>query len=90
MRSIYTLGLKVLELLETIHDSGYVHNDLSLDKIAVGLNQRVIPDKSKDCFENKSLHIIDYTYMTPFIDLKTRKHLRQEKVKGIFNVNNDF
>ena len=34
--SIYQLGFKILEILEVIHRAGYIHNDISLDKINLG------------------------------------------------------
>ena len=33
--SIYTLGLKTLDILEVIHRAGYVHNDISLENIVL-------------------------------------------------------
>lgn len=36
--SIYHLGLTVLEILEQIHASGYVYNDLKLDNLLIGFH----------------------------------------------------
>ena len=33
--STYTLGMKILGMLEIIHEAGYVYNDLSMDKIVL-------------------------------------------------------
>ena len=35
-KSVYDFGLRVLELLETIHAAGYTYNDLKLENILVG------------------------------------------------------
>lgn len=90
--SVYVLGCKLLDILENIHKAGYVHNDLSLDKIVHGLNQklRTKDDQVTNCFEDVSLHITDFTYARPYIDFKTGKHLKQDKVNVPLNINNDF
>ena len=36
--SIFQIGLSVLNILELVHDSGLVFNDLKPDNILVGLN----------------------------------------------------
>ena len=36
--SIATLGIKMVKILEMVHATGNVHNDLGLDKIVIGLN----------------------------------------------------
>ena len=37
LTSIYELGIKLLDMLQIVHDAGYVHNDLSLSSIAVSI-----------------------------------------------------
>ena len=34
--SIATLGIKMVKILEMVHATGNVHNDLGLDKIIIG------------------------------------------------------
>ena len=34
--SVYSLGIKILTLLECVHETGYVFNDLKLDNLMVG------------------------------------------------------
>ena len=43
-----------------------------------------------DYFSGKELHLIDFKFMTPYIDLKTGKHLKNEKVSCIQNMKNDL
>ena len=91
--SIYKLGCKLLDVLEVIHNAGYVHNDLSLERIVLGHDQKLKPNiafDTDDCFENVDLHLVDFTFMTPYVDERTGEHLKKEKVKELFNVKNDF
>ena len=39
--SIYMIGLKVLDILEVVHRAGYVHNDISLDKVLLAQGQLI-------------------------------------------------
>jgi len=81
MVSLYEFGSRLLDILEIIHRAGYVHNDLSLEKIVIGPNQ-FIPsalakmDQTENLFDEKSVHIVDFEYMTPYIDFKTKNHLK--------------
>ena len=49
--SIYSLGCKLLDQLEVFHDAGYIFNDLSLDKIMLGIGQNIMDDYEDDEFE---------------------------------------
>ena len=67
MVSIYELGSNLLDLLEQMHCCGYVHNDLTLDKIVLGPNQLIPPqtpkqknDATENMFSDKSVHIVDF------------------------------
>lgn len=35
-KTIFQLGLQMLEIFEKIHESGYIYNDLKLDNIVIG------------------------------------------------------
>ena len=41
LMSIYMIGLKVLDILEVVHRAGYVHNDISLDKVLLAQGQLI-------------------------------------------------
>ena len=38
--------------MEIIHESGYIHNDISLDKINLGQKQKIDLEINKDGTEN--------------------------------------
>lgn len=42
------------------------------------------------CFSGLTLHVMDFSYMTPYIDFKTGKQLKKAKVDEEFRVNNEF
>ena len=39
--SVYSLGIKLLDILELIHNSGLVYNDLKPDNILIGPNDKI-------------------------------------------------
>ena len=90
--SVYTMGLKILDILEVVHRAGYVHNDISLDQILLAQGQKIqINDPERDnFFDEKSFHMNNIAYMTPYIDFKSKKHLKQEKVQRGINIKNEF
>ena len=63
--SILHLGLSLLNILEVIHESGQVYNDLKPDNILIGLNQKV-PNLGKkfeeNIFKNIDFHLIDFGF----------------------------
>ena len=72
--NIYDFGLKLLDFFETIHKAGFVLNELTLNEIRLGHNQKVSSSKLKhlfdSCFNAKTLHLTDFTYATPFYDFE--------------------
>ena len=46
--------------------------------------------KAKNYIDGKFLHLIDFSTMTPYLDLKTGKHLKMEKVNQPLDLRNEF
>ena len=65
--SIFNLGLQLVNILELIHDSGLVYNDLKPDNILLGFGLQ-LPDTSRnehmDIFENIGLNLVDFGLAT--------------------------
>ena len=57
------MGLQLVNILELIHDSGLVYNDLKPDNILMGFGLK-LPDTSRnehmDIFENIVLNLVDF------------------------------
>lgn len=66
--SIYYLGLVLLQLLEQIHTSGYIYNDLKADNIMVSYG-----DKIKACadgenaFSQCTINLVDYGFASKYL-----------------------
>ena len=88
------LGYKLLGVLEVIHGAGFVHNDISIDKLAVGTGQRIRLQNevqtNDNLFDQVSINICDFSYISPYLCPQTKKHLKREKVSGLINISNEL
>ena len=69
-KSVYSLGISILNIFEKIHDAGYIYNDLKLDNLMlcqdVDINQ--MKSGNDDIFENTAINIIDFGFATPYLE----------------------
>ena len=75
--SIFHLGLKMLNILELIHKSGLVYNDLKPDNILIGYGQSLVDCSNKsteNIFAKVDLHLIDFGLASHWCDPQTGKH----------------
>lgn len=80
--SIYSLGIALLNILEQIHDSGYIYNDLKLDNLLIGYNDQLPSEYcAGNCFEYVNISIVDFGFVTRYIDEANQKHLPVQNVK---------
>ena len=76
--SVFHIGLQLLDIFEIIHNAGYIYNDLKLDNILLGYEQKLPADCTKgNCIENISINLVDFGFSTRYIDLKTGEHKGQ-------------
>lgn len=75
------LGMRLLQILEQIHLSGYVYNDLKLENILVTLSseltkyqetQNLFPGES--CFHQAKIVLIDFGFASQYISPDTGEH----------------
>jgi serine/threonine protein kinase len=79
LNSIVRLGIKSLDILEQVHNSGYIYGDLKLDNILVGQDETLPSGPSDNAFSNISLNLIDFGFATKFVD-KESNHLPERHI----------
>jgi serine/threonine protein kinase len=58
-KTIYMLGIKLLDIFERVHQAGYTYNDLKLDNILIG--------DSYGHFQNQ-IRLVDFGFAAKFLD----------------------
>lgn len=67
----------MLELIELIHDSGLVYNDLKPDNVLINFDEKIPEPLSKighNIFKNVKLNLIDFGLASEWRDSITGKH----------------
>ena len=87
--SVYSLGIKILAVLECVHETGFVFNDLKLDNLMVEYADRLprpskmqsiaIDPESIDIYEECTINLVDYGFASTYLD-ETKKHLPKAEV----------
>jgi serine/threonine protein kinase len=81
LKTIVELGLKLLDIIEMIHNAGYTYNDMKLDNILVG--DHTMSEKTMH-----QIRLIDFGFAARFLD-KNRVHIAEEEV-DVFRSNMIF
>lgn len=82
-QNVYKIGLQVLDLIEAVHSTGYVYNNINLNSIALnpGQQMNVTKDGHVTFEESMNLNLINFKDISPYLDNITGRHIKQEKVK---------
>lgn len=80
--SIFHLGLQILDILELVHKSGYVYNDLKPDNILIGYGEKTASDTKgisscHNIFKNVTINLIDFGLASRWKNGETGEHLKQ-------------
>ena len=71
-----------MNILERIHRAGFIYNDLKLDNLLldadVDIQSLLMTDK--DFFETVNVNIIDYGFVTRYVDDGFKKHVSKKEV----------
>lgn len=64
------IGIKIINLLRTIHDKGLIHRDIKPENFLFGLNS-----------ESKNIFIIDFGFCKSYMD--NGNHIKERKISGL-------
>ena len=83
--SIYSLAIKIVTLLECVHKIGLIFNDLKLDNLMVQSDDHLPEsddiDDCTDVFENCTISLVDFGFVSSVVDKHTRQHVEQTEVE---------
>ena len=67
---MYSFGIQLLNILEKIHEVGFVYNDLKLDNLLLDANVdfKSLLTTDEDFFARININIIDYGFVTKYLD----------------------
>ena len=71
LKTTIQIGIKIISLLETIHEKGLLHRDVKPDNFLFALNN------------NKEIYIIDFGFCRSFINHETNKHISIKKTNNL-------
>lgn len=81
--SVFSLGFKLVNIIEQVHNSGHIFNDLKLDNVLLGHGDKLPSDSSHgNCFKDVSLSLIDFGLASSYIDKKTGEHIPESDVES--------
>lgn len=80
LSSIVRLGIRMIDILEMVHKSGYIYGDLKLDNILAGFGDNLPDSPSDNAFSNVSLNLIDFGFATKYLD-KEGSHLPEKHIE---------
>ena len=67
---MYSFGIQILNILEKIHEVGFIYNDLKLDNLLLDANVdfKSLLTTDEDFFDRININIIDYGFVTSYLD----------------------
>ena len=59
-KTILQIGIRILEIFEKVHATGYIYNDLKLDNIMIG-------NSDDDLMSSHEIRLIDFGFASKYI-----------------------
>ena len=80
--SIYSLGIQLINILERVHATGYVYNDLKLDNLLLdfGINSEHLLSDTDDILNSYNINMIDMGFATRYIEKHSGQHISKKYV----------
>ena len=76
--STLSLGIQLLNILEQIHNAGYIYNDLKLDNLMVMHQFTTDFLNSGNIFLDNEVAVIDFGFATRYLRRKSGEHTRNK------------
>ena len=80
--SICSLGIQLVNVLEIIHEAGFVYNNLNLDCVNFDndIDVSMLNITEDDIFHTHNINIVNYDLATPYLNNTTKEHISKESV----------
>ena len=74
--SVFSLGFKLINIIEQVHEAGLIYNDLKLANVLVGYGEKLPKDCTKgNCLKDLPINLVDFGMISKYADRKTGEHL---------------
>lgn len=85
--SVFSLGFKLINIIEQVHAAGYIYNDIKLDNVLLAYSDKLTEDcRHGNCFKDVTLNLVDFNLTSSYIDKKTGNHVPPKEI-GTFKGN---
>ena len=76
---VYTLGIQILNILEQVHATGFVFNDLKLDNLLLNFDADVksISKSKGNFFDSHNINMIDFGFATSYVLEDGKTHIKK-------------
>ena len=72
----------MLNILERVHSTGYIYNDLKLDNIMLDYDTDIqhLIYSNYDIFDQNHVNLIDFGFASRYLSKESKEHINKKKV----------